>query len=148
MIKKVTVEELYASPGFEDMIAEYAKLAIKKLPAPRFARKITCHWKLLACFTAWVYMYGGLAAGFASCLISSIPHYGIRIAIAESLFAREGVRGKGIGLQLIAAVERHAASQGAMAVFMSCPIGSEFERVQLAHRNYSAETTTFVKVLT
>lgn len=146
MINQVTVEELYASPGFEDMIAEYAKLAIKKLPTPLYRMEDYLPLQAAGLLTVWRASYGGLAVGFASCLISKIPHYGIDIAIAESLFVREEVRAVGYGVRLIAAIERHAQAQGVQAVFLSCPIGSEFSKV-LEHRNYSAETTTWVKSL-
>jgi GNAT superfamily N-acetyltransferase len=146
MIRQVTVTELYAMPGFEEMIAEYAKLAIKKLPAPLYRKEDYLPLEAAGLLTVWCAMYGGMVVGFASCLISKIPHYGIPIAIAESLFVRESVRGTGAGIRFIDAIERHATSSGVQAVFFSCPIGSEFKTV-LTHRNYSAETTTFVKSL-
>lgn len=146
MVEKVTVDELYARPGFESMIAEYAKLAIKKLPTPLYRKEAYLPLEAASVLTVWCEMYGGLVVGFASCLVSTIPHYGVGIAIAESLFVREGVRRTGLGIRLIEAVERHAASVGAAAVFFSCPIASEFHKV-LERRNYSAETTTWVKSL-
>ena len=146
MIQRVTVEELYAKPGFQDMIDEYAKLAIKSLPTPLFQKENYLPLEAAGLLTAWCCMYGGIVVGFASCLISRIPHYGISIAIAESLFVREGVRGTGAGLRLIEAIEHHAGENKALAVFFNCPIGSEFKTV-LERRNYSAETTTYVKSL-
>lgn len=146
MIQQVTVEELHATPGFDDMIAEYAKLAIKTLPPPLFSKENYLPLESAGVLTVWAAMYGGLVVGFASCLISKLPHFGIPIAIAESLFVRESVRSRGYGIELIAAVERHGAANGAIAAFFSCPLGSPFEKV-LEHRNYSAEATTMVKVL-
>ena len=111
MVEQVTVEELYSRPGFEEMIAEYAKLAIKKLPAPRYRKEDYLPLEAAGVLTVWCEMYGGIVVGFASCLVSKIPHYGIGIAIAESLFVREEVRRTGLGIRLIATVERHAASE-------------------------------------
>lgn len=146
MLEKMTVEELYSKPGFQEMINEYAKLAITKLPAPLYRKEDYMPLEAAGILTVWGYMYEGSVVGFTSCLLSRIPHYGIGIAIAESLFAVESMRGKGIGNQLIAAVEEHARAAGVGAVFMSCPIGSEFEIV-LQRRHYSAETITHVKAL-
>lgn len=146
MIEQVTVDDLYSRRGFEDMVAEYAKFSIKKLPTPLFCKENYLPLEAAGVLTVWCAMYGGFVVGFGSCLISTIPHYGLRIAIAESLFVREAVRRAGYGIRLIDTIERHAASNGVPAVFFSCPIGSEFEKV-LQHRNYSAETTTYVKSL-
>lgn len=146
MIERVTVDQLYAKPGFQDMIDEYARHAIKTMPKPLYRKEDYLPLEALGILTVWCAMYGGLVVGFASCLISMIPHYGCGIAIAESLFVREGVRSMGLGVRLIEAVERHAIDKGMPAVFFSCPIGSEFKKV-LEHRDYSAETTTYVMVL-
>lgn len=146
MIKQVTVDELYAMPGFEPMIQEYAKLAIKKFPAPKYRKEDYLPLEQAGLLTVWAAMYGGLVVGFASCLISKIPHYGIPIAIAESLFVREAVRSGGYGIRLIDAIERCAAKNGAPAVMFSCPLGSDFKTV-LERRMYSAETVTYVKRL-
>lgn len=146
IIRQVTVEELYAKPGFDEMIAEYSKLAIKKLPKPLYRKEDYLPLEAAGVLTVWCAMYGGKVVGFASCLISRIPHYGVGIAIAESLFVREAVRGTGAGIRLIDAIERHAQANSLQWVFMSCPLGSEYAKV-LEHRNYSAETTTYVKSL-
>lgn len=146
MIELTTVADLHAKPGFQSMIDEYAKLAIKSLPVPLFQKENYLPLEKAGLLTVWCCMYGGMVVGFASCLISRIPHYGISIAIAESLFVRECVRANGDGIRFIDAIERHAATNGALAVFFSCPVGSEFKTV-LERRNYSAETTTYVKAL-
>jgi len=145
-VERVTVEQLYALPGFEEMIAEYATHAIKKMPTPLYRKEAYLPLEEKGILAVWCAMYGGYVVGFASCLLSMIPHYGCGIAIAESLFVRESVRMAGFGIRLIEAVENHGREAGMPAVFFSCPIGSEFKKV-LEHRNYSAETTTYVKML-
>lgn len=146
MIDRVTVADLYSRPGFEGMIDEYAKLAIKKMPKPLYRKEDYLPLEAAGVLTVWCAMYAGLVVGFASCIVSKIPHYGVGVAIGESLFVRESVRRLGLGMRFLDKIERHAVTVGAPAVFLSCPIGSEFEAV-LKHRNYSAETTTYVKVL-
>lgn len=146
MVERISVEELYSLPGFEDMIAEYATHAIKKMPRPLYRKEDYLRLEAAGVLTVWCAMYGGLVVGFASCLISMIPHYGCGIAIAESLFVRESLRNAGFGIRLIRAVEDHGRQAGVPAVFFSCPIGSPYGAV-LEHRNYSAETTTMVKML-
>lgn len=146
MIQKITVTQLYDLPGFEDMIAEYATHAIKKMPRPLYRKEDYLPLEAMGILSVWCAMYGEQVVGFASCLVSKIPHYGCGVAIAESLFVRKGVRAAGFGIRLIEAVECHGREAGAPAVFFSCPIGSEFKKV-LLHRNYSAETETYVKIL-
>lgn len=146
MIEQVTVSELYARKGFEEMIEEYAKLAIKKLPSPLYRKEDYLPLEAAGLLTVWCAMHNGIVIGFASCLLSRIPHYGIGIAIGESLFVRETYRSTWVGTHFIAAIERHARANKAAAVFMSCPLGSEYANL-LERRNYSAETTTYVKSL-
>lgn len=145
-MRQVSVDDLYALPGFEEMIAEYAKLAIKGMPSPLYRKDDYLPLEAAGLLTVWCAMYGGYVIGFASCLISKVPHYGVGIAIIESLFVREEVRSLGLGNDFLRAIERHAANVGVYALFASCPIGSDYKTV-LKHRAYSAETTTYVKVL-
>lgn len=146
MIERVTVEQLYSRPGFEDMIAEYATHAIKNMPAPLYRKEHYLALESAGIFAVWCGMYGGLVMGFSTCLLSMIPHYGVGIAIMESIFVRDAIRRTGLGIRLIEAVEHHAVDNGRQVLFASCPIGSEYKNV-LVHRNYSAETTTYVKML-
>lgn len=146
-VQKVTVDELYALPGFQEMIDEYATLAIKKLPKPKFDRENYISLERLGILAVFAVVHRDQVVGFASCLTSRIPHYGIAIAIAESLFACERVRNLGVGVLLLATVERYARNVlGISALFVSCPVGSAFHKM-LEYRNYSAETTTYVKAL-
>lgn len=146
MIEQLTVEELCARPGFDSMIEEYAKLAIKGMPKPFFSTDNYLPMESAGILTIWCAMYEGVVVGFASCIISKIPHYGVKIAIAESVFVRESVRRLGLGIRFLKAIELHALNMGVPAVFASCPIGSEYEKV-LHYRNYSAQTVTYVKLL-
>lgn len=146
MIEQVTVSELYEKPGFEAMIAEYAQHAIKSMPAPKYRKEDYLPLEAAGMLSVWCAMDGGIVVGFASCLISKVPHYGVGIAIAESLFVRHSVRRLGLGLRFIDTIERHAVAKGVPILFFSCPIGSDYKKV-LEHKNYSAETTTYVKVI-
>ena len=145
MIDQVTVEQLYALPGFEDMIAEYAKHAIKDMPKPLYQKEDYLPLEKAGVLTVWCAMYGGLVVGFATCLLSKIPHYGVNIAIAESVFVRKHVRRLGLGIRFLRTIELYALNNDIPVVFASCPMGSDYEKV-LIHRGYSAETTTYVKV--
>lgn len=146
MIFNMTVEQTYAQPGFEEMIAEYAEHAIKKMPKPLYRKEDYLPLEAAGVLTVWVALQDGIAVGFLACLASKIPHYGCSVMIAESLFVSKRARRRGTGLHFLNLVEAHAKSLGAPAVFVSCPIGSEFKKV-LRRKNYSAETETYVKVL-
>lgn len=146
MVEKIGVEEFYALPGFDVMIEEYAQHAIKKMPTPLYRKEDYLPLEAAGVLTVWCAMHNRKVVGFSSCIISKIPHYGVGVAIAESLFVRQSTRKLGLGIRLIDAIERHGVDNGVPAVFFSCPIGSDFKKV-LLHRNYSAETTTYVKSL-
>lgn len=146
MIYNMTVEELYAQPGFEEMIAEYAKLAIKKMPKPLYRKEDYLPLEAAGVLTVWAAIQDGRVVGFLSCIASKIPHYGCGVVIAESLFVSKDARRRSTGLHFLNIAESHARSMLAPALFVSCPIGSQFRKV-LKRRNYSAETETWVKVL-
>lgn len=146
MIFNITVEELYAQQGFDEMVDEYARLAIKKMPRPFFHPDNYLPLERAGVLTVWGAMQDERVVGFLACIASRIPHYGCGVVIVESLFVSSAARRRGTGLHFLNLAEAHAQSLRAPAIFVSCPVGSEFKKV-LKRKNYSAETETWVKVL-
>lgn len=146
MMRKVSVEELCASPGFDEMMEEYLKLSIKSMPTPIRSKEDYLQLEKANVLTIWCAVDAGKVIGFISCLLSKIPHYGVPIAVAESFYVREPWRNHGVGVRLIKMIERFASTENACAVFFSSPVGSNFGDI-LEKMHYKAETVTHVKVL-
>lgn len=81
----------------------------------------------------------GFLIGFASMLVTVLPHYGQKTATVESLFVSEPFRKTGAGLGLMAAMEDYASEAGCKAMLYSAPTGGKLERL-LSRRKGSRRT--------
>lgn len=87
----------------------------------------------------------GQFAGFASVLISILPHFGVKAATVESLFVGRAYRSKGAGTQLIAGVETCASVNGCKAILYSAPANGTLEAI--LGKRYAHTSTVFCKGL-
>jgi len=69
----------------------------------------------------------GVMVGFASVLVSVLPHYGFLAATVESLFVARAHRNSGAGARLMKTIERHARDRECRAVFYGAPAGGKME---------------------
>lgn len=130
-IRTLTVAEFTARPELSALLAEYrAESAV-----PEYAGNDAPQWEtyerleaagLLTLFCAVV---GVELIGFASVLVSRLPHFGTLVASTESYFVASGARHTGAGLALLRAVDRHAREAGATGLLVSSPTGSRLEQV-------------------
>lgn len=124
-IKQCPVEELEAAANFPKLLDEYAiESAIDGLPGP--SKKLD-QYKLLqasgALFPLAAYLDDNLI-GFAAVLMPVLPHYGVLIAVTESLFVGAEFRGTGAGLRLIREAERIALEGGSPGLLISAGVTS------------------------
>jgi len=115
---------------YPDLLAEYAAECRNPLigsPEPQ--------WEMYAAMQAagrlavFVVEVDGEVAGFASVILSVLPHYGVKAALVESLFVGKRWRGKGAGTVLLLAVHRAAKYSGSMALQYIAPAGSRMEKL-------------------
>jgi GNAT superfamily N-acetyltransferase len=85
--------------------------------------------------------------GFATVLLSELPHYGVRAGIVESLFVGSAYRKTGAGRLLMMAVEEAARYAGCKGVLYSAPVGGKLEKVLDADTSVSRTNTVFFKAL-
>lgn len=121
-VQKCSVVELEWNPNFRSILDEYSEeSALEGLPTP--APKLE-QYRLIESSGSF-HMYGafdeGMLVGFVALLVPVIPHYGVSIAVAESLFAAKSHRKRGVGLKLIRAAERHAKDAKCPAIMFSAP---------------------------
>lgn len=146
LIEQVTVEELCTLPGFDEMIAEYATLAIKRLPKPQYRKENYIPMEKLGMLSVFCVKAEGRVVGFMSVVRSKIPHYDITLCIVESLFVCSAHRGGGAGVRFIDRAEGLAKSFFSVGLFIQCPWGQELARV-LERKGYTPETISYFKPL-
>ncbi len=114
----------------EALLAEYAKeSALEGMPPP-LADKDT-YFKLEdvgALHTFGAFLDGELI-GFVTVLSTTLPHYSVRSAVAESIFVTEKHRKTGAGIRLIAAAKQRTRSISAPGLLIVAPIGSVLAEV-------------------
>ena len=80
----------------------------------------------LHCFGAYI---GESMVGFATVIISVLPHYSARAAVMESIFVDPQNRKIGAGIKLFRAVQRYATDNGACGLLISAPVDGHFARM-------------------
>lgn len=146
-VQKCSVLEAEWNPNFRSLLEEYSEeSSIAGLPDP--APKMDQYRMIESSDT--FHLFGafdaGILVGFAALLIPVIPHYGVSIAVAESLFAAKSHRKRGVGLKLIRAAERHAKSSGCPAILFSAPSKGKLAEV-LPKMKYRETNRVFMKEL-
>jgi len=98
-----------------------------------------------------VQMFGayldGELVGFASVILSILPHYGKKVATLESLFVGSAARSSGVGGELMNTVEDHALKAGCVAVLYSAPAGGTLERLLSLRKAYRRTNSVFCRSL-
>jgi GNAT superfamily N-acetyltransferase len=124
-IKQCSVSDIEAAPQFPKLIEEYAEeSAIDGLPPPQ--KKIDQYKQIesggaLFPLGAWL---GDCLIGFAAVLMPVIPHYGVCVAVTESLFVAKEFRGTGAGIKLIREAERIAREGKSPGLLVSAGVNS------------------------
>jgi len=79
----------------------------------------------------WGAYVGDRLVGFAALLCPALlPHYAeAKSASVESLYVEGEHRDTGLGLSLMAAMERYAKAQGCTSILYSAPVQSQLERL-------------------
>lgn len=81
---------------------------------------------ILHCFGAYI---DGSMVGFATTIISVLPHYSALAAVMESIFVETKSRKSGAGIKLFRAIQRYAASKGACGLLVSAPVDGHFAKM-------------------
>ena len=144
-IRACPLAEITGDAGFLDLHREYAQeCALAELPPPDEKLASYALIEASGIFT----IYGAFAedalAGFVALLTPVIPHYGVSITVAESLFVGTVHRSSGAGLALIRAAERHARDAGSPGLLLSTPSGGRLELV-LPKMGYRETSRVFFK---
>lgn len=146
-IRLCTPREIFSAPNVSALWEEYAR----ESAAPELGEHdpqvdmYEAMWAAGALYALGAFDDEQLV-GVIVLLVSSVPHFGKRIATTESFFVRRAARSRGLGLRLLRAAEVLAADQGAQAFYVSSPAGGALEQV-LPRAGYRHANALFVRRL-
>jgi GNAT superfamily N-acetyltransferase len=146
-VRKVAFADLTAHEDFPGLFREYAEeSAIAGLPPPDDKM---VQYQIIA-NSGIFHVYGAFAGdaliGFVSILLPVIPHYGVTVAVTESLFVGRQSRKGGAGIKLLQAAEEHARAAGSPALMVSAPFGGRLAEI-LPRRGYRETNRVFLREL-
>lgn len=145
IVRECAVAEIEQSDNFGSLAREYAdECAIHGLPAP--VEKLASYQALegLDVFQGYGAFVNGDLIGFMALITPVIPHYGVGITVAESLFVAKAFRKRGAGLKLIRTAEAHARARKSPGLFISAPLGGALADV-LPRLGYRETNRVFLK---
>ena len=146
-VLRCTAAQIFAEPEFPALHREYvAECALHGLPDPD--EKLAMYKALDAndAFRAFGAFFNGELVGFVAILAPTLPHYGITVAVAESLFVGQAFRKTGAGLALIRRAEQEARAIGSPAILFSSPSGGRLATL-LPRIGYRETNRAFMKEL-
>lgn len=146
MVEKCSVNDLFASPNWDALIAEYtAESSIHDMPPINPQVDSYLHLESLGVFHCFRAVNAeGSMIGFITVLSTPFLHYGAPVLTTESYFVAQEYRRTGAGLRLIRAVEAYAREIDAAGVFISSPAGGKLESVA-PKMGYRHTNTVFFK---
>lgn len=148
MIRQFSVEEIYATAGFANMVIEYSKMADPSLPPPTYKKEDYLAIEKDGRLGIFCAIDNGNIVGFVSVVKGFLPKFSILVAITESIFVLEEYRKKGYGIRLIEATEDYARMNGIRNVFINIPDSAlDTLGMLLKRRRYSAKTHSYGRVL-
>jgi len=123
-VRRITFAELTASAEWDGLVSEYAdECQIAGLP--RFKYDSSTYYLLEnsgAMIFAAAFVEDTLV-GFATMIVTQLPHYSRIVAIVESIFVAKQHRSSGAGMMLIRKMESIAKDNEAIGILVSAPKG-------------------------
>jgi len=139
-VRRITFAELTASDQWDGLVSEYAdECQIAGLP--RFKYDSSTYYLLEnsgAMIFAAAFVENTLV-GFATMIVTQLPHYSRIVAIVESIFVAKQHRSSGAGMMLIREMESLAKDNEAIGILVSAPKGGRLNalmpNIGYAHTN-------------
>ena len=147
IVEKITVGNIERSDNFKVMLEEYGRESgISGLPEPLARMETYRALEKSGMMTCFGVFYEDTLVGFATVLVSDMPHYSQPVATTESFFVMAEHRGTGAGMSLLREVEAYAASRGAAGILVSSPSQGALVDI-LPRKGYSESNRVFFKGL-
>lgn len=147
-IRRATIDEVFDHADAPALFAEYhAEGSIAGMPPPNPQRAMYQQMEITGALHVLVAVEGDRLLGFLFLLVSVNPHYGVRLAVAESYFVAAAHRKTGAGLRLLHAAEDAAQLQGAVVLLLSAPAGGRLAEVLGSFDEYERTNEIFCRRL-
>jgi GNAT superfamily N-acetyltransferase len=145
MIRPVSYSDILAHP---ELLAEYAaECSITEIGTVNPQGEIYAVLEKANIVRMFGAFHVEQLVGFASVLVSVLPHYGRKVATLESLFVSAPHRSGGKGAHLMAAGEEFARQSGCVAILYSAPAGGKLERLLTIQKKYRLTNSVFCRSL-
>jgi GNAT superfamily N-acetyltransferase len=145
-VRRVGCAEVMEHADFPELAAAYAEeCRIAGLPMPDGKLEIYQMLEGGGCFQGLGAFLGERLIGFAVVIAAVTPHYGVQIAVTESLFVGKPYRKTGAGLALLRAAEDYARSVGSPGLLVSAPTGGVLARVLERKKGFRETNRAFFK---
>lgn len=146
-VRKCTVAEIEQQDTFWALLSAYAdECKLDGLPEPAPKMETYKLIEMSGTFNLFGAFQDDTLVGFVVLMIPVLPHYGVYVAIAESMFVAKPFRSSGAGLALIRAAEKAARAAKSPAILFTAPVGGDFIKV-LPGLKYRETNRIFMKDL-
>lgn len=147
-ILPIRYSDVLNAPNAAELLAEYsAECSIPEIgpvnPQPQIYAALEANGAVQI-FGAYMH---GVLRGFASVLVTVLPHYGQTAATVESLFVSAPFRRYSLGTYLTHAIEDYARERGAKVILYSAPTDSKLEKMLSLHKVYRRTNSVFCRPL-
>jgi GNAT superfamily N-acetyltransferase len=123
-VKRITFAELTASAEWDGLVSEYAdECQIAGLPRCKHDSSTYYLLENSGAINFAAAFVEDTLVGFATLLVTQLPHYSRIVAIVESIFVAKQHRGSGAGMMLIREMELLAKDNKAIGILVSAPKG-------------------------
>lgn len=148
MIQICTISDLESQPHIHEMLDEYAQeSAIHGLPHPKVnIETYRALEKVGAIHILGAFLEEKLI-GFFVVLSPVLPHFGVKVAVAESFFVSKEHRKTGAGLKLLKAAEAYAMAVGSCGLLVSAPMNGILSEI-LPNVGYNETSRVFFRSFT
>lgn len=136
-----------SSPNIAEMLEEYAaESSIEGMPSPTAKVEMYKHLESTGDIHIIGAFLGEMLIGLITVLSPVLPHYSVRVAVAESFFVSKIHRYTGAGLKLLKEAEEYSKNIGSRGLLVSAPFGGDLAEV-LPHVGYAETNRVFFRGL-
>jgi GNAT superfamily N-acetyltransferase len=145
-IARCGIDTLWSDARFACVASAYAdEGAYSGMPTPQPSRDAYRSMEQRGFLAVMRVDRDGALVGFATLVLTVSPHYGVPIAVIESVFVMPEHRGAA-GARLVRAIIETARTSGAHTILATAPIGSRLGRM-LAKIGFAPTSTTYQRRL-
>lgn len=130
VVRPCAYADIESAPEFPALLDAYSReSSIDQEWTAQPQRDIYLGMEAVGVMHAFGAYQGDALIGFASILVTVLPHFGRLTAVTESFFVMPESRDTGAGMKLLRAMEHRAAELGADGLLASAPIGGQLDKV-------------------